>query len=113
MPPHSSHLLQPLNVSYFSPLKRAYSRELDSLTSHHINHIDKLTFLLAFSAAFSRSFTTTNIYSTFYRAGLVPLQADVVLSKIDIQLRTLTPPTLLEVAIWEAQTPRNVREIEA
>jgi dihydrofolate reductase len=26
MPPHSSHLLQPLNVACFSPLKKAYGR---------------------------------------------------------------------------------------
>ncbi|EMD60749.1 hypothetical protein COCSADRAFT_344766 [Bipolaris sorokiniana ND90Pr] len=32
MPPHTSHLLQPLNVSYFSPLKRAYGREIKELT---------------------------------------------------------------------------------
>jgi hypothetical protein len=30
MPPHSSHLLQPLDVGCFSPLKRAYSREIES-----------------------------------------------------------------------------------
>jgi hypothetical protein len=27
MPPHSSHLLQPLDVGCFSPLKRAYGRQ--------------------------------------------------------------------------------------
>ncbi|KAF1925377.1 DDE-domain-containing protein, partial [Didymella exigua CBS 183.55] len=30
MPPHSSHLLQPLDVGCFSLLKRAYSREVES-----------------------------------------------------------------------------------
>lgn len=30
MPPHSSHLLQPLNVGCFAPLKRAYYAEIDS-----------------------------------------------------------------------------------
>jgi hypothetical protein len=73
MLPHSSYLLQPLDVGCFSLLKRAYSRELDSLTSYYINYVDKLTFLPAFSAAFSRSFTTTNICSAFRGAGLVPL----------------------------------------
>jgi hypothetical protein len=48
MPPHSSHLLQPLDVGRFSPLKRAYSREIGALISHHINHITKLEFLAAF-----------------------------------------------------------------
>ena len=31
MPPHSSHLLQPLDVGCFSPLKKAYSRQIEEL----------------------------------------------------------------------------------
>jgi hypothetical protein len=34
-------------------LKRAYSREVESLIRHHINHITKLEFLPAFKAAFN------------------------------------------------------------
>jgi hypothetical protein len=112
MPPHSSHLLQPLDVGCFSPLKRAYSREIEALIRHHINHITKLEFLPAFKAAFTRSFTSANICSAFQGAGLVPLQPDVVLSKLDVQLRTPTPAALPE-APWEAKTPSNVRELEA
>jgi hypothetical protein len=113
MPAHSSHLLQPLDVGCFSPLKRAYSREVDSLSRNHINHITTLEFLPAFSVAFEQSFTKSNICSAFHAAGLVPLQADVVLSRLDTQLRTPTPPPALVESILEARTPRNVREIEA
>jgi hypothetical protein len=112
MPPHSSHLLQPLDVGCFSPLKRAYSREVESLIRHHINHITKLEFLPAFKIAYDRSFTSANICSAFRGAGLVPLQPDAVLSKLDVQLRTPTPADLPE-ALWEARTPSNVRELEA
>jgi hypothetical protein len=112
MPPHSSHLLQPLDVSCFSPLKRAYSREIESLIRNHINHITKLKFLPAVKAAYDRSFTPANIRSAFQGAGLVPYQPDAVLSKLDVQLRTPTPPALTDV-LWEARTPGNVRELEA
>ncbi|USP74756.1 hypothetical protein yc1106_02030 [Curvularia clavata] len=113
MPPHSSHLLQPLDVGCFSPLKRAYSREVESLIRNHINHITKLEFLPAFKAAFNQSFTSANICSAFRGAGLVPLQPDTVLSKLDVQLRTPTPPAALAEALWQACTPGNVRELEA
>jgi hypothetical protein len=93
-------------------LKRAYSREIEALIRHHINHITKLEFLPAFKAASERSFTLTNICSAFRGAGLVPLQPDVVLSKLDVQLRTPTPAAM-EEALWEARTPSNVRELEA
>ncbi|KAI1508857.1 DDE superfamily endonuclease [Pyrenophora tritici-repentis] len=114
MPPHSSHLLQPLNIGCFSPLKRAYSREVESLMRNHINHITKLEFLPAFKIAFDQAFTPANICSAFRGAGLVPLQPEAVLSKLDIQLRTPTPPAAaLPEAPWVAQTPSNARELEA
>jgi hypothetical protein len=112
MPPHSSHLLQPLDVGCFSPLKRAYSREIEALIRHHINHITKLEFLPAFKTAFTQSFTAANICSAFQGSGLIPLQPDVVLSKLDIQLRTPSPAALPE-AVWEAKTLSNVHELEA
>jgi hypothetical protein len=65
MLPYSSHLLQPLDVGCFLPLKRAYSREVESLMRDYINHITKLEFLLAFKAAFDQSFTSVNICSAF------------------------------------------------
>jgi hypothetical protein len=42
----------------------------------------------------------------------VPLQLDTVLSKLNVQLRTLSLATLLE-ALWEARTPSNVRKLKA
>jgi hypothetical protein len=65
MPPHLSHLLQPLDVGCFSPLKRVYSREIKALIRYHINYITKLKFLLAFKAAFERFFTSANICLAF------------------------------------------------
>jgi hypothetical protein len=65
MPPYLSYLLQPLNVSCFLPLKRAYSREIEALIRYYINYITKLEFLLAFKAAFKQLFTLANIYLAF------------------------------------------------
>ena len=79
----------------------------------YINYITKLKFLPAFKAAFDRAFTLVNIYSAFRGAGLVPLQPENVLSKLDVQLRTPTPPAALAEALWEARTPSNARELGA
>lgn len=115
---HLTHLiyssLLSLDVSCFTPLKRAYSREIESLVQHQINHITKLEFLLAIKAAYDRSSTLGNIQSTFRGAGLVPLHPDVVLSKLNVQLRTPTPPAaLIDAAYWKARTLSNVYELEA
>jgi hypothetical protein len=65
MPSHSSHLLQPLNVSCFSPLKRAYGDQISHLIRNSINHITKLEFLPAFYAAYKKSITKENICASF------------------------------------------------
>jgi hypothetical protein len=52
MPPHSSHILQPLDVVCFSPLKRKYSQRLRDLARRRIFHINKEAFLPAFKDAF-------------------------------------------------------------
>ena len=44
MPSHSSHLLQPLNVGCFAPLKRSYGRLVENQMRLGINHIDKIDF---------------------------------------------------------------------
>jgi hypothetical protein len=112
MPAYLSYLLQPLNIGCFLLLKRVYSREVKYLICYYINYITKLEFLLAFKTAYKQTFTPLNICSAFCGAGLVPLQPDVIISKLDIQLRTPTLASIVE-ALWEARTPSNVRELTA
>ena len=45
MPPHSSHLLQPLDVGCFSPLKHLYGQRISNKMWNGINTIDKTEFL--------------------------------------------------------------------
>jgi hypothetical protein len=104
MPAHSSHLLQPLDVGCFAPLKKAYGNQISELMRSGINHITKLEFLPAFRAAFDASITPDNIRGGFRGAGLVPDDPEAVLSKLDVRLRTPTPVVEAE-APWSAKTP--------
>jgi hypothetical protein len=98
MPPHSSHLLQPLDVACFSPLKRIYSDEISALARSRIHYINKQTFLPAFKAAFEKTFTAENICAGFQGARLVPHNLEAVLLKLDVRLRTPTLPQPNNVA---------------
>ncbi|KAF7572901.1 hypothetical protein PtrM4_078060 [Pyrenophora tritici-repentis] len=86
--PHSSHLLQPLDVGCFAPLKKRYGRQAEDLMRNRITHITKLEFLPCFKRAFDATFTKSNIQGSFRGAGLVPLNPEAVISTIDIRLRT-------------------------
>jgi hypothetical protein len=65
MLPYLSHLLQPLNVVCYSLLKRYYGDRISLLARNHVYYISKETFLLAFKAAFKKTFTQENVCAGF------------------------------------------------
>ena len=94
MPAYALHLLQPLNVSCFTALKRAYKKEIGALANCYINYIDKKAFLDAYSKVHEGVFSSNNIKSSFRAAGLVLDYLEAVLLKLNVKPRTLTPPLL-------------------
>lgn len=115
MPGHSSHLLQPLDVGCFSPLRTAYSKQIEGLVRLRIHHITKLEFLPAFKEAFKAAFTEQNIKAGFRATGLVPYDPQNVLSHLDLRLKTPTPPPIEEEEeeeYWTSKTPQNAKELE-
>jgi hypothetical protein len=96
MLPYLSHKLQLLDVGCFLLLKVAYASEIKGLMRCHINYITKLEFLPAFKAAFYKAFTASNICLGFRATRLVLFNLDAVLLELDVVVRTLSPPALLE-----------------
>ena len=117
MPPHTSHLLQPLDVSCYSPLKRAYGREVEELARHRVYHVDKIDFLAAYTRIRPKIFTQQNIQAGFRAAGLVPPCPDRVLSSLTVA-RTPSPPqttidnNVVTQAAAQTETPHTVAELQ-
>lgn len=109
MPAHSSHILQPLDVVCFSPLKRKYSQRVRDLARRRVFHINKEGFLPAFKDAFFDVFTKENCQKAFEASGLVPINAQVVLDRLEVRLRTPPEPLLPETP-WQSKTPSNTHE---
>jgi len=115
MPAHASHLLQPLDVGCFAVLKKAYGREIEHLIRCSITHISKTEFFSALYTAFKATFTESNIRGGFRGAGLAPLNPETVISKLDVQLRTPTPPeeATQPSTPWASKTPKTVIEAQS
>jgi hypothetical protein len=109
MPPHSSHLLQPLDVGCFAPLKKAHGRQAEDLMRNRITHITKLEFLPCFIRAFNAALTPRNIQGGFRGAGLVPYNPEQVIIGLDVQPRTPSPPPVNNEP-WQSCTPSNTLE---
>ncbi|RFU36216.1 hypothetical protein B7463_g148, partial [Scytalidium lignicola] len=112
MPPHSSYLLQLLDVTCFSVLKRAYGAQIESKVRGKIQHIDKEDFLELYPIVRQQTFKSTNIQSGFSATGLIPYEPEHVLSKLHVQVdKTLTPPGSTHSSNsrtrWIPETPHN------
>jgi hypothetical protein len=94
IPPHSSHVLQPLDVVCFLPLKRKYSQCVRDLARRRVLYINKEGFLPALRDAFFDVFTEAICRKAFEASGLVPIDAQVVLDRLEVRLRTLPAPPL-------------------
>jgi hypothetical protein len=112
MPAHSSHLLQPLDVGCFAVIKRAYSRFISDLARTGYNHIDKCDFLENYQHARLEAFQKPSIIqNSFAASGLVPVNAERVLSKLNISLRTPTPPSSRPSSRSSQFTPKTPRTV--
>jgi hypothetical protein len=112
MPPHSSHLLQPLDVACFAPLKKAYGREIGELMASHIHHVTKVEFLASFVKAHNAALSKENIQAGFRGAGIVPLDPQSVIEKLNVRLRTPSP-SLSQNGSWQPRTPHTAIELAA
>jgi len=113
MPAHTSHLLQPLDVSCFSPLKRAYGHEIQELARQGVYHVDKIDFLTIYRQIRPTVFTQQNIQAGFQATGLIPPCPDRVLSSLTV-VRTPSPQatTADNNVAWTAETPRTVAQLQ-
>jgi hypothetical protein len=91
MPAHASHLLQPLDVGCFPVLKKAYRGLIGEEMRNGVNSIDKDDFLQIYPIARKATFKASTIQNSFRGAGLVPLNANHVLEKLNICVESVSP----------------------
>jgi hypothetical protein len=104
-------ITHPLDENQFQPTNQP-TNEISGLARYGSKQVKKEALLPAFKAAFKKEVTKENICASFRDVGLVPNDPEVVLSKLDVVLRTPAPPKP-EDTPWEFKTPSNLLEIEA
>ena len=111
MPPHSSHLLQPRDVSCFSPLKHLYGQRVQEKIQNGVYSIGKEGFLQIYPEVHHQALPPSNIQSGFTATGLIPLSPERVLSKIP---ETASPRSTSHSnqSFGIGQTPANKYQLE-
>ena len=100
LPLHSSHLIQPLDVEVFGPLKTHIVSAIEPLISMELHHILKAEWLSAYVEAHDKAFTIQNIWAGFHGTGIQLFNQWKVLNQVQ--------PIAQESIVIRGSTPIDV-----
>ena len=112
MPPHSTHLLQPLDVGVFSPLQHYYSAEVDNLVgeSGGLLGMTKRQFWKCFWPAHKQALISTTIKSAWKKSGYFPFNIRPVLNNLQQEYAPgPSTPTTARSLPSVPNTPKTIR----
>ena len=92
--PHTSHILQPLDVGVFYTYKHWHSEAVADATYSGIGKFTKVEFLHALSSIHTKTLKRSTIKHGFWDTGIVPFKPGVVLDILP-DTHPITPPSAL------------------
>ena len=79
LPPHTTHILQPLDRGCFAPLKMAWKQECHEFyTKNPGRVVTRLDFTRLFAKAWYKAMTAQNIINSFKVTGVYPFNREVI-----------------------------------
>lgn len=111
-PSHSTHRLQPLDVSCFSPLAIRYSQHLNQWIAKHggIINFNQSDFYSIFKPSLIEAFTEKNILGGWEKTGLHPFNPSIVLNQLErLPLLQPTLPSSSQMSLEQQPEWRKMR----
>ena len=78
LPPHCSHILQPMDVGCFGPLQRIYDNKCHKLIRELSSVITRYNVCEVACSAYTAALTPGNIQGAFRRAGIHPFNPQAI-----------------------------------
>ena len=111
LPPHASHILQPLDLAPFSVVKSKYRDEIRALSAlDDAAPIKKERFVTSYNKAREEGLSERVIRAGWRAAGLCPYNPELVLHSSQVTGRPATPPASTQASELSEQvfnTPRS------
>ncbi|RAL68240.1 hypothetical protein DID88_008942 [Monilinia fructigena] len=82
LPPHCSHLLQPLDIAVYGPMKRYHALEVDRYSRAGVKRIQRAEWVELFQNIRKKALNSSNIKAGWRGAGLVPFAPRKVLDSL-------------------------------
>ena len=85
LPPHTTHVAQPLDVSFFGPLKQHWEKVCNDYMSDNPGRaVTKFQFSALFSQAWFQTINPATIISGFRKVGVCPFNATAIKLYTDV-----------------------------
>jgi len=110
IPPHTSHRLQPLDLTYFGPLKHAYNVQVDKWMLHNPGRrVTDYYLCEIFTPAYNRVASIAKAVNGFKCSGILPFNPDIF-GEEDFAPSSVTErpcPHPLGTGMYSPQNPEN------
>lgn len=107
IPPHTSHILQPLDLGPFAPLERLYTAALAKHTPSGAAKIDRAQFVRLYVAAREQAFSRQYIRAGWQRSGFMPFNKDRILANPTVVAASRATPDAEDLpSTSRSQRPR-------
>lgn len=120
IPPHTSHLLQPLDVVLFQPFKHYHRQAVEMAVQTGCTNFNTVEFLHALRGVRTATFKESSIKSGWAKTVLIPYNPELVLTRQRRQtavVRPATPPPptapRLRAPPRTPETPRRLKQTVA
>jgi hypothetical protein len=110
--PHTTHLVQPLDVVIFQPYKHWYGKAVAEAYATGCLDFDKMELLNSLHTIRVQTFKKSSILSAWKKAGLIPYAPEAVLDLIQLPIPE-TPPPNASTSYNIEETPETVGGLTA
>ena len=109
LPPHTSHVLQPLDLSVFKFVKNAYRDRITDLASIEDSApIKKIRFIQYYQHAREIGLSSSHIISSWLASGIVPWNPRKVITSHWVTQNAQASTTVTNEAPFTSKTPRDI-----
>lgn len=82
LPPHTSHILQPMDVGCFGPFSKIYSNECQKFQRTHSGSVNRYNVCSLACKAYTAALSPANLKGAFRRSGIYPFDPSAISSSV-------------------------------
>ena len=112
LPPHTSHVSQPLDVAIFSPMKVSITNEFHKFVHNNPGElVTRYDLSSIVGKSYAKALSVKNLQSGFRKTGILPFAPETLISSLSVPEHVSPPPKRMNLSRKERQDSRNIQSM--